>query len=365
MAKALKVLLLEDSPADAELIQFELTEAGFTFIAKVVVTEKDFIHEIQDYCPDFILSDYDLPTYNGALALAETRRRCPDTPFILVTGAVSEDRAIEILTQGAKDYVLKSRLEQRLVPAVRRALAEAEEHKARKRAEAELREACKTMEERVKIRTAELEAEMMARKKMQVELRESETRESAHFIELRRQAEERIKANNAASSLSGMQADPQKLLHELQVYRIELEMLNEELRRSKNENDTLLAKYLDIFDFAPIGYFTLNADGTILQVNLTGARLLGVERSRLVGQKFRFYISDKFYPSFIAFFRKTFEGENTERCEVALRNGGSRLCFVQLEARLSEDRKECNLVMSDITKRKLSEEGDAAHPHTP
>ena len=162
-----------------------------------------------------------------------------------------------------------------------------------------------------------------------------------------------------------MQADPQKLLHELQVYQIELEILNEELRQSKNETDALLAKYLDVYDFAPIGYFTLNADGIILQVNLTGARLLGVERSRLVGQQFRFHISDKFYPSFNAFFRKTFEGENIESCEVILRNGGSPSRFVQLEARLSEDRKECNLVMIDITKRKLSKEGDAARTHTP
>ena len=365
MAESLSILILEDSPADAELIQFELQEAGLSFAAKVVMTEKDYLQNLQECSPDLILSDYDVPKYTGALALAEARGRCPDTPFILVTGAVSEDRAIEILTQGAKDYVLKSRLEQRLVPAVRRALAEAEEHRARKRAEAELREAYKTMEERVKTRTAELEAEMVARKKMQVELRESETRESVHFIELRRRAEEQMKVINAASGPSDMQADPQKLLHELQVYQIELEILNEELRRSKNENDALLAKYLDIYDFAPIGYFTLNADGTILQVNLTGARLLGVERSRLVGQQFRFYISGKFYPSFNTFFRKTFEGENIERCEVALRNGGSPSRFVQLEARLSEDRKECNLVMSNITKRKLSEEGDAARTHTP
>ena len=138
------------------------------------MTEEDFIHEIQEYCPDLILSDYDLPKYNGALALAEARRRCPDTPFILVTGAVGEDRAIEILTQGAKDYVLKNRLQQRLVPAVQRALAEAEEHRARKQAEEELREAHRTLEERVKIRTAELYEEIVARKKVEEALRQSE-----------------------------------------------------------------------------------------------------------------------------------------------------------------------------------------------
>ncbi len=83
--------------------------------------------------PDIILSDYALPQYNGALALEEVKKRCPDTPFIPVTGAVSEDRSIEILTSGATDYVLKNRLH-RLAPAVRRAVDEAREHKARKEA---------------------------------------------------------------------------------------------------------------------------------------------------------------------------------------------------------------------------------------
>jgi PAS domain S-box-containing protein len=148
---------LEDNPADAELIQFELEEAGISFTAKVVMSEKDFVCELQEFAHDLIISDYDLPKYNGALALAEANRRCPDTPFILVTGALVEDRAIEILTQGAKDYVLKNRLQQRLGPAVKRALTEAEELRARKWAEAELREAHMVLEEKVKARTAELE----------------------------------------------------------------------------------------------------------------------------------------------------------------------------------------------------------------
>jgi PAS domain S-box-containing protein len=172
MAEPLRILILEDNPADAEFIQFELEEAGFVFISKVVKTEQDFLHELQAFSPDLILSDYDLPKYNGARALSESRKRCPDTPFILVTGAVTEDRAIDILTQGAKDYVLKTRLEQRLAPAVRRALTEADEHRARKQAEAELREAHKTLEERVLLRTAELEAEMQTRRKTEEALEE-------------------------------------------------------------------------------------------------------------------------------------------------------------------------------------------------
>ncbi len=176
MDKTLRILILEDNPADAELIQFELEEAEIAFTAKVVMTEKDFIHELQAFSPDIILSDYDLPRYTGSLALAEAKRRTPDVPFILVTGAVSEDRAIEILTSGSKDYVMKNRLN-RLVPAVRRALAEAEEIRARRQAEADLREAHRTLEERVKIRTAELQAEIEARAKVEETLHKSEERQ--------------------------------------------------------------------------------------------------------------------------------------------------------------------------------------------
>lgn len=167
MTEPLHILILEDNRTDAELTLFELEDAGFRVAAKVVENEQDYIYELQQSCYDLILSDYDLPQYNGALALLEANKQCPDTPFILVTGAVSEDRAIEILTQGAKDYVLKNRLQQRLVPAVRRALAEADELKARKKAEEELREAHRDLERQVAARTAELQKELEHRRQIE------------------------------------------------------------------------------------------------------------------------------------------------------------------------------------------------------
>jgi DNA-binding response OmpR family regulator len=108
MNRPLRVLILEDNPQDADLIQFELKEAGIAPAGKVVTEENEYIRELRTSCPDIILSDYDLPRYNGALALAEAKKQCPEVPFILVTGAVTEDRAIEILTSGAMDYVLKT-----------------------------------------------------------------------------------------------------------------------------------------------------------------------------------------------------------------------------------------------------------------
>ena len=181
VAEPRRVLILEDNPAHAELTKLELEGAGFVFISKVVVAEEDFVPELQEIYPDLILFDYDLPEYNGAVALVEAKRRRPNTPFIQVTGAVTEDRVIDIVTQGAKDYALKNRLGQRFVPAVRRALAEAEQQRARKQAEAKIREAHRTLEERVKIRTAELEAEMAARQKTEEALRENESKLRAIF----------------------------------------------------------------------------------------------------------------------------------------------------------------------------------------
>ncbi|MEN6620741.1 MAG: GAF domain-containing protein [Smithella sp.] len=151
----IRILILEDNPTDVELIQFELQEANIDFSSKIVMSKKDFINELSNFSPDIILSDYDLPQYNGSLALAEARKRCPDVPFILVTGAISENRAIDILTGGAKDYVMKSRLN-RLAPAIIRALDEAKEHRARKQAEDELRIAHRSLEKQVAEKTADL-----------------------------------------------------------------------------------------------------------------------------------------------------------------------------------------------------------------
>lgn len=170
MNEDLRILILEDVPTDAALEEFELQEAGLVFTSRRVMTEKEYIREIESFSPHLILSDYDLPQYNGAHALAEARMRCPDVPFILVTGALGEDRAIEILTKGAKDYVLKNRLN-RLAPAVQRALAEAEAHLARKKAEEALLADHKALEHEIEVRTAEIRKEIILRKQTEEALR--------------------------------------------------------------------------------------------------------------------------------------------------------------------------------------------------
>jgi CheY-like chemotaxis protein len=123
MDENLRILILEDRLSDAYLIEFELQEEGIVFTSQRAETESDYVRALQEFSPDLILSDYDLPQYTGSLALVAAKKLCPEVPFILVTGAVPEDDGLcsEILVQGAKECILKNHLE-RLAPAVRKAL---------------------------------------------------------------------------------------------------------------------------------------------------------------------------------------------------------------------------------------------------
>jgi len=120
----IRILILEDTDTDADLMEFELQEAGILFTSKRAKTEKDYLLALREGSPDLILSDYNLPQYTGTLALAEAKKLRPEVPFILVTGAVGDGDGLcaEILVQGATECVLKDHLE-RLAPAVRKALS--------------------------------------------------------------------------------------------------------------------------------------------------------------------------------------------------------------------------------------------------
>ncbi|WP_339383248.1 response regulator [Oculatella sp. LEGE 06141] len=135
----LQFLLLEDSSLDAELIYATLVEGGIHCKLMRVETRSEFLSALEQTPVDLILADYSLPTFDGIAALDIARSRCPDVPFVFVSATLGEELAVEMLKNGAIDYVLKQRLG-RLVPAVQRALRETEERRERQRAEALLRE---------------------------------------------------------------------------------------------------------------------------------------------------------------------------------------------------------------------------------
>jgi diguanylate cyclase (GGDEF)-like protein/PAS domain S-box-containing protein len=136
----LKLLLLEDSPADAELLEFRLRKEGMNFSSLRVDSESAFKQALADFKPDIVLADYNLPSYTGHAALGHVQQAYPDIPVVMVTGAIGEEMAVELLRSGAKDYILKDRMT-RLPAAIRRVLEEREQIRARRESEKKLREA--------------------------------------------------------------------------------------------------------------------------------------------------------------------------------------------------------------------------------
>jgi PAS domain S-box-containing protein len=176
--------------------------------------------------------------------------------------------------------------------------------------------------------------------------------------ELRRRAEERLTGKKRETVHLPAEADAKRMVHELQVHQIELELQNEELIQAREELEKQLEKYADLYNFAPVGYFTLDEHGTILQGNLTGAKLLGIDRSRMTGRRFGSFLSDQSSTGFDAFLGKVCDGTAAETCEVALRGDRPRYLQIQGTAEESGEGKarQCRMAAMDITERKASEE---------
>ncbi len=175
--------------------------------------------------------------------------------------------------------------------------------------------------------------------------------------ELRKRAEAKLQERkNKATVVPASEEETQRLVHELQVHQIEFEMQNEELIASRAEKELALQQYTDLYDFAPVGYFTLTYDGTIHNANLTGATLLGVEQTELLKRRFEIFISADSLSTFNTFLLKVFESKKKEICEVELKQEGTIPCWVRVEASISENLLECYAMVMDITERKRVEE---------
>ena len=173
---------------------------------------------------------------------------------------------------------------------------------------------------------------------------------------LRSRAEVLLRAKTAKARLPRTEADSRRLLYELEVNRIELEMQNTELRQARDEAETALERYTDLYDFAPVGYFTLDRNGVIRSVNLTGATLLGIERTRLTGRRFTLLVADEARSAFTLFLEKVFAGRGKETCEVTLPGKKEQPLFVRIEGMAGKSGEECRVAAIDISERKQAEE---------
>ncbi len=174
--------------------------------------------------------------------------------------------------------------------------------------------------------------------------------------ELRRRAEKRLQVTKRELSTPPTPEELQRLVHELEVHQIELEIQNEELQHARSELESLLRKYTDLYDSAPVGYLTLDPGGLIRQINLTGARMLETDRSRLINQRFARFVSADSRFAFASLLDKVLQDQSRDAAVVELQRTGSERCFVHVEAKVTKGERECHLALVDITSQRLSEE---------
>jgi PAS domain S-box-containing protein len=168
--------------------------------------------------------------------------------------------------------------------------------------------------------------------------------------ELRRQAEERLSAIEKTHPPRTKEST-QRLVHELEVHQIELEMQNSELSQARDDIETALESYTDLYDFAPIGYVTLDREGTVRAANLTASVLFGIERSRLVGRNFGLFVTDDARLHFTEFLDKVFAFQDKLSCEITLTKEGNATFNAQIEAIADSSGRECRIAIIDISER--------------
>ncbi len=179
------------------------------------------------------------------------------------------------------------------------------------------------------------------------------------FKKLRRRAEKRL--INRDTDLSNMPLeDINALIHELEVHQIELEMQNEELRQTQLDLEVARDKYTDLYDYAPVGYFVISDKGLILDANLVGASMLGMEIGKLKGQRFYPFIVKDDQDVFYLHRQKLFETKTNQVCELKLAKREGTVFYGQLESCAVKDEAGNHRIMrtslSDITDRKLAEQ---------
>ena len=175
---------------------------------------------------------------------------------------------------------------------------------------------------------------------------------------LRERAEQYRASGSSGNSGPMDPMNAQRLLQELEIHQIELEMQNRELQQARNEAEIAQEIYRDLYDFAPVGYFTLSREGNVLMANLTGATLLGLERNSLIGRPFPQWITPQNHEDFEQYLSSVFNGEDPVSIELELRRQDNETFIASLKASKGTEDRDCRIMVTDITRRKAGEEAD-------
>jgi PAS domain S-box-containing protein len=172
---------------------------------------------------------------------------------------------------------------------------------------------------------------------------------------LRKKAEELLKQKLSKTDRQLSETDTLKLLHELDVHQIELKLQNDELFVTNEKLEVTAGKYRELYDFAPMGYFTLSRKGQIHEVNICGAKMLGKDRKHLYNNMFSFFITSDARPVFTSFLDKVFISTQKELCEVTLITDDGHPLYVHISGICSESYGEqCFLITNDVTDQRIN-----------
>jgi PAS domain S-box-containing protein len=310
MGNKLRILILEDVPEDASLMEHELKKAGFTFTTNRVETRETFVKGIQEFKPDLILADYTLPSFDGLSALAIAREQCPEVPFLFVTGSLNEETAVECMKSGAIDYVLKDHLV-RISPAVKGALEKIQAKGEKERAEEVLRVSdirYRRLFESAKDGILVLDGdtteitdvnpymvemlgynydELLGKKICDVSPFKETEKTQTFFKELQKEGYIRYE-NLLLETKEKKTVDVEFVSNAYDVDGKKLIQCNlRDITGRKRAEEALIkseTKFQELFNDAPVGYFEYDQQGCITSANRTGMEMLGYTLEEMIGQ---------------------------------------------------------------------------------
>jgi PAS domain S-box-containing protein len=176
------------------------------------------------------------------------------------------------------------------------------------------------------------------------------------IAKLRQKAETLLRINAAETGLPLSEIETWRPINELEVYRIELELQNDELMLANFVAQESVKKYSELYDFAPSGFFTLSKEGKVIELNLSGAKMLGKERFRLKNSQFDFFVSNDTKPIFNLFLEKVFSSKVKKSCEVILSINDNLPIYVRLTGIAIKNGEQCFLTIIEITEHKQEEQ---------
>ena len=377
---------LEDNRNDAELIESLILDAGIPCTFSVVETRDEFIAALDAGGIDLIISDYSLPSFDGMSALSIARQQAPDAPFVFVSGTLGEESAIQSMVGGATDYVLKTRLT-RLVPAIRRALREAEERHGLKQAEQKLRESEQlfrliTENAADLIVVLDLEGRRLYNSPSYEDFfgTPESMRGSDSFHEVHPEDRERVRRvfRETVETGAGSRTEYRFLLKDGSVHYIESQgsvirdergkpvkvvVVSRDITARKEAERALSdseARYRELIESARDAIYTMSPSGVLTSLNSAFERITGWQRDAWVGKTFLDLLHPDDRPVALANFKRVVQGESSLMNEYRIRreSGGYVLGEITATPHLRGGKVvEVLGVARDITERRALEDG--------